>query len=355
MVEYMYNVQFPGLGINIKINPVAFTIGEFSVMWYGVIIAVGFLLAFIYAMSSCKKFNVDEDKFIDTVIVGIIGGIIGARAYYVIFDTSGQYIKDPLSALYIWEGGLAIYGGIIGGMLFGALMAKLRKINIPAILDIASLGFLIGQSIGRWGNFMNQEAFGQETNLPWGMISENTSIVANGPVHPCFLYESLWCLLGFILLHIFSRKYRQYDGQVFILYLMWYGLGRFFIEGLRTDSLITPIIPLRVSQVVAAATVIAGIILLIVFRKRTALSGCGLPKIMELNNIHDEVSAEMIDDNSSTIFENVENTDIDETKYADKKDTEEEVKNLGSTAEESSQEAEINQDSNNNDSTEDTE
>lgn len=125
---------------------------------------------------------------------------------------------------------------------------------------------------------MNQEAFGVETNLPWGMVSENTSRIASGPVHPCFLYESLWCLLGFVLLHIFSRKFRRYDGQVFLLYLVWYGTGRFFIEGLRTDSLITPLLPIRVSQLVAAVTVLTAVVLLILFRKKTSLVGCGSEK-----------------------------------------------------------------------------
>lgn len=298
----MYHVQFPGLGINLTINPTAFKIGNMTVQWYGVIIAVGFLLAFLYAMSSCKKFNMDDDKLLDAVIVGIIGGIIGARAYYVLFYTGDQYIKNPISALYIWEGGLGIYGGIIGGLICGALMAKFRKINVATVLDLASLGFLIGQSIGRWGNFVNQEAFGVETNLPWGMVSENTSRVASGPVHPCFLYESLWCLLGFILLHIFSRKLRRYDGQTFLLYLIWYGVGRFFIEGLRTDSLITPFLTIRVSQLVAAATVLTAVILLIVFRNRTSLVGCGSKKVMALNGVVDEVPEELIDDEPSTIF-----------------------------------------------------
>jgi phosphatidylglycerol---prolipoprotein diacylglyceryl transferase len=318
MVENMYHVQFPKLNINIDLNPRAFTIGSLSVQWYGVIIAVGFLLAFFYVMSCCKKFRMDEDKLLDSVIIGIIGGIIGARAYYVLFYTGDQYIKNPISALYIWEGGLGIYGGIIGGLLCGALVAKLHKINVATMLDLASLGFLIGQCIGRWGNFVNQEAFGVETNLPWGMVSENTAKVASGAVHPCFLYESLWCLLGFILLHIFSRKFRRYDGQVFILYLIWYGVGRFFIEGLRTDSLITPMLPIRVSQLVASIAVLTGIVLLIVFRNRTSLVGCGSKKIMELNQIVDDVPEEMIDDGTSTIFDSSETdaleNDLDSSK-----------------------------------------
>lgn len=303
----MYHVQFPGLGINITLNPIAFKIGSHPIAWYGIIIAAGFLLAFLYAMASCKKFRVDPDRFVDVVMVGIIFGVIGARLYYVLFDASDQYIKNPASIFYIWNGGLGIYGGIIGGLLFGSLMAKFRKLSIPAVLDLASLGFLIGQTIGRWGNFVNQEAFGTGTDLPWRMVSENTDLVSAGGVHPCFLYESLWCLLGFLLLHIFSRKYRRYDGQVFLLYILWYGVGRFFIEGLRTDSLITPVVPLRVSQVVAAAAVIASIVLLFVYRNRTVLTGCGSRKIMELNSIVDEIKPEEIDedyadDGTSTIF-----------------------------------------------------
>ncbi len=305
----MYNVQFPGLGINVTINPVAFKIAGHSFAWYGVIIATGFLLAFLYAMVSSKRFRVDQDKLVDVIIVGIIGGIIGARLYYVLFFAGDQYVQNPISILYIWEGGLGIYGGIIGGLLCGALIAKLHKLSVPAVLDIASLGFLIGQSIGRWGNFINQEAFGTETNLPWRMVSENT---ANVGVHPCFLYESLWCILGFALLHIFSRKFRRYDGQVFLIYMIWYGTGRFFIEGLRTDSLITPVIPLRISQVVAAVAVLASIVLLVVFRNRTALTGCGSAKIMELNSIVDEVPVaateeeEPVLEGESTIFANTE-------------------------------------------------
>ncbi|HEX2985955.1 MAG TPA: prolipoprotein diacylglyceryl transferase [Caproiciproducens sp.] len=298
----MHNVQFPGLGIHLQLNEVAFTIGNMTIKWYGVIIAVGFLLAFLYVMASCKKFNIDDDKVLDAIIAGIVGGVIGARAYYVLFYTGDQYIKNPISALYIWEGGLGIYGGIIGGVLCGTLVAKLRKINVATVLDLAALGFLIGQTIGRWGNFINQEAFGVETNLPWGMVSENTAKIANGPVHPCFLYESLWCLLGFILLHIFSRKFRRYDGQVFLLYLTWYGVGRFFIEGLRTDSLITPILPIRVSQLVAAITVLTSIVLLLVFRKRTSLMGSGSRKVMEMNAVVDDIPDELIDDGTSTIF-----------------------------------------------------
>ena len=292
-------VYFPDLGFDVQVNPTAFTLFGHSFQWYGIIIAVGFVLAFIYAMASCKKFRINQDKLLDAVIVGIIGGVIGARLYYVLFYPGDKYINDPLSALYIWEGGLGIYGGIIGGLLCGGLIAKWRKLSVPAVLDLASICFLIGQCIGRWGNFVNQEAFGSETTLPWGMASANTGWAT---VHPCFLYESLWCLLGFVLLHFFSRKLRRYDGQVFLLYLIWYGVGRFFIESLRTDSLYIPILPIKVSQVVAVLSVLAGVVLLIVFRNRTKLTGCGSKKIMELNAIVDEIPEEEIDDGKSTVL-----------------------------------------------------
>lgn len=277
-----YHVSFPKLGWSFDIHSTAFSIGSFEVKWYGIIIGFGFLLAFAYGMASCRKMKINAGKLLDAIILGLIFGIIGARLYYVLFFDGDKYIKDPLSILYIHEGGLGIYGGIIGGLLAGGITAKIKKLSVFAALDLASLGFLIGQAVGRWGNFVNQEAFGSETSLPWGMASENTG---NVPVHPCFFYEFLWCALGFILLHIFTRKFRRYDGQTFLLYMIWYGVGRFFIEALRTDSLIVPYLNMKVSQLVAVIAVLAGIVLLIVFRKCTKLSGCGAVAIMEKNGI----------------------------------------------------------------------
>ena len=176
----------------------------------------------------------------------------------------------------IKEGGLGIYGGIIGGMLCGGIVAKIRKMNLFAVLDVASLGYLIGQGVGRWGNFVNQEAFGCATDLPWGMYSDRTAAEVVGNVHPCFLYESILCLLGFVLLHLFTRHLRRYDGQTFLLYIIWYGVTRFFIEGLRTDSLLLPGIDLRVSQVLAAASALVAVVLLIVFRNCHKLTGLSL-------------------------------------------------------------------------------
>lgn len=305
-----HTISFPSLGWEFTVNPVAFSIGDFHVYWYGIIIAVGFLLALIYASFSCKKMHIDVNQLFDAVIVGLIVGVICARLFYVIFYPGDKYRENPLEIFQIHDGGLAIYGGIIGGLAAGALVAKARKMKVAAVLDLASLGFLIGQCVGRWGNFINQEAFGTATDLPWGMQSDATAqVVPGSPVHPCFLYESLLCLLGFILLHIFTRKYRRYDGQTFLLYIVWYGVVRFFIEGLRTDSLMIPGVELRVSQVIAAACVAVGVILLVVFRHKTSLSGCGDPQIMESIGLAEPTpqgetveEEEPEDDGPSTIF-----------------------------------------------------
>lgn len=306
-----YNVTFPHLGLEFNINPVAFSIGNFHVYWYGIIIAAGFLLALIYASFSCKKMNIDINRLFDVVIVGLIAGVIFARLFYVVFYPGDKYWKNPLEIFQIHDGGLAIYGGIIGAVVFGSLMAKLRKLKVTAVLDIAALGFLIGQCVGRWGNFINQEAFGSATELPWGMHSENTAAVVDGNVHPCFLYESLLCLLGFVLLHFFTRRFRRYDGQTFLLYIVWYSACRFFIEGLRTDSLIIPGTSLRVSQVIAAACVVAGIILLVLFRHRTSLTGCGDRRVMEAVGLV-ESTALPEDETPSTIFGDLPPEEIQE-------------------------------------------
>lgn len=276
-------VEFPGLGLSLKVNEVALQVTEgYSIRWYGVIIAFGYLLAIIYALRSADKMNINKNRLFDAVIAGTAGGIVFARLYYVVFyyDSTGhnRYFENPMEIFKIHDGGIAIYGGVIGALLVGGLVAKWRGLRVPAVLDLACLGFLIGQSVGRWGNFVNQECFGGPTDLPWRMVSDNTGGVG---VHPCFLYESLLCFLGFVLLHIFTRRYRRYDGQTFILYLVWYGLVRFFIEGTRTDSLVLFNGGPKVSQLVAAGCVVAGIAALIVLRHRNDLTGCGDRHVME--------------------------------------------------------------------------
>ncbi len=265
----MYHVSFPGLGINnLEINRVAFSIGSFNVYWYGVVIATGLLLAVIYAYVNADRYGVDRNKLFDCVIVGIITAVIGARVYYIAF-----YSGDWSTFFDIRDGGIAIYGAIIGALIGGLTMAKIRKHPFLPLLDVTMVGFLIGQALGRWGNFFNQEAFGYQTNSLFRMISENTYIDGqNVAVHPCFLYESVWCALGFLFLHIFNRKFQKYHGQVFYLYLVWYGFERMVVEGLRTDSLYLPFsvfgYDIRVSQALSVVLVVTGIILLIVNRKK---------------------------------------------------------------------------------------
>ncbi len=263
-----YNVKFPGLGLDFTLNPVAFEIGNFKVYWYGIIIATGLMLAILYAYKSAPRYNVDSSKLFNCVIVGIMTGIIGARLYFCLFKWD-YYVKNPLEIFSIHEGGLAIYGGIIGALLGGVTVAKIQKMKILPVLDITMMGFLLGQGIGRWGNFMNQEAYGSATDLPWAMVSEGTN---NMLVHPCFLYESLWCLLGFVLLHFYGKYKQKYSGQIFYMYLVWYGFERMIVEGLRTDSLYLPFqifgLDVRVSQLLSLVIFITGLILLIVNIKK---------------------------------------------------------------------------------------
>ncbi len=273
----MYTVSF--LGLTFELNPVALTIGSFEVYWYGVIIATGFLAAMIYAFRRADEFGIRTDPMIDVILIGTVGAIICARAYYVL--TSLNKFSSFAEALDIRDGGIAIYGGLIGAFLCGGLACKWRKIHPLDMFDLASLGFLVGQGVGRWGNFMNQEAFGSNTTLPWGMYSNGThdylasvqsELAAQGvtvdpslPVHPCFLYESIWCMVGFVLIHHLS-KHRHFKGETLLQYIIWYGFGRFFIEQVRTDSLF--IGSFKISQLVAAACVIIGLAVLITVRVR---------------------------------------------------------------------------------------
>ncbi len=247
-------LSFPGLGIGeFKINSVAFTLFGKEVAWYGVIITLGIVLACLYVMYRTKQNGISEDDVLDLALFVVPIGIVCARLYYVIFEWD-RY--DSLwDVIAIWNGGLAIYGGIIGGGLTAFFVAKYKKIDVLLLLDILAPAVLIGQILGRWGNFMNAEAYGSITDLPWRMgIHTYAGAVY---VHPTFLYESLWNVLGFIILNIFFKK-KQYNGQIFYGYIAWYGSGRFFIEGLRADSLYLWGTSIRASQLVAALCVLAG-------------------------------------------------------------------------------------------------
>lgn len=261
----MHTVCFPKLGLEFHLNPVVFSIGDFQLNWYGVLIGVGILLAMWMGFSNCKRFGIIGDKLVDVVLAGIIGGIVGARLYYVAFRWEDY--KDDLSLIFrTWEGGLAIYGGIIGAILALWIRCRMKGWSIFPALDVMSFGLFIGQSIGRWGNFFNREAFGYETDIFCRMgLTLNGSTVY---VHPTFLYESLWNAVGFVAMHFYSKRHRKYKGQFFLLYVFWYGLGRAMIEGLRSDSLWLIPDVIRVSQLLAAATCVAALALLIINSRR---------------------------------------------------------------------------------------
>ena len=264
-------IRFPGLGLSFDPpTDLPFTVFGHDIKWYGVVIAIGFLLAVTYGLVHCEKFGFSRDDLIDVVIISAPVGIICARLYFCFFYNAAYYLEHPIEILFIWNGGLAIYGGIIGGLVTAAIVAHVKKIRSLAILDLASIGFPLAQAIGRWGNFFNREAFGAVTDSFLRMeIATNSAVNDWDPihgtmtaVHPCFLYECAWNLIGFGLLHLISKK-RKFDGQIFLLYVIWYGIGRFLIEGLRTDSLLLPGTSLRVSQMIAAASALVGITLLV--------------------------------------------------------------------------------------------
>ena len=287
MEQTLTIVSFPGLGLEFDVNRVAFEIGSIPVYWYGILIALGFMLAILYTSKRAKQFGVDADRMLDVIMGGAIGGIIGARAYFVLlrWDYYGQNLDQIINTR---SGGMAIYGGIIGGLLVGLLMCKIRKVKALPMVDLVAGGFFIGQAIGRWGNFVNIEAFGGNTSLPWGMASETITsyltqheeelealgmnIDPNMPVHPTFLYESIWCLLGFLFIAWYTKR-RKFDGELILIYMMWYGAGRAVIEGLRTDSLMIPNTSLRASQILAIAMVVVAAVIWAVKTAKVKKSG----------------------------------------------------------------------------------
>ena len=269
------HVQFPNLGIEVTINRVAFSVFGIDIYWYGIIFAFTIIRGASVALYLGKKLGINDDDFIDIIMLGTVFGIIGARAYYVAFAPfEYETLWDMIN---LRDGGIGIYGGLIAGLVSGWFLCKWKKINFFDAADCIFTGFLFGQTFGRWANFMNQEAFGTNTDGLFGMISESTTrylarvapslaqqgitVDPNMPVHPTFLYESVWCAIGFIILyrHFKNRKFR---GEMLCMSGAWYGFGRFFIEGLRTDSLATNG-GLRTSQIIAVVTVAAAVIFIV--------------------------------------------------------------------------------------------
>lgn len=260
-------------GIHLTLKPIAFTLpigNGWDIYWYGIIIAIGFMLAIIYGIKNADRFGVNVDKMLDVVIVTTPVSILCARTYYVIFDgVKCESISDFFGfGSSNGFSGIAIYGAVIGAFLCGAIMCLVRKIKILDMFDLAATAFLIGQGIGRWGNFVNQEAFGTLTGSSWwGMQSVNTIAVVGkeGMVHPCFLYESIWCIAGFFVLNHFSKQ-RHFSGEITLMYCVWYGFERSIVENLRTDSLM--IGNIRVSVLVSVVICLSAAITLFAVRKR---------------------------------------------------------------------------------------
>ena len=260
-------ISFPMLGDWSVNPPYSFTVFGFEIYFYGVIIAAAFILAALFCARKAAEFGLTSDDLFDLVIWLIPACIIGARLYYVLFKLD-YFIANPSKIFSVRDGGLAIYGGIIAGVITGIIWSRMKKIPVFAVGDLAAFGLLIGQAVGRWGNFINREAFGAETDVfcRMGLTMPGQETLY---VHPTFLYESLWNLAGLIILCVLSKLgKRKYDGQFFWSYILWYGLGRAWIEGLRTDSLYIGSTDIRVSQLLAAVSALAALIVLIVNAKK---------------------------------------------------------------------------------------
>lgn len=272
-------IDFPNIGIHLKSVGDHITIFGFDIAFYGMIIGLGILTGLLIAAAEAKRSGQNPEDYFDLAIYAVIFSIIGARLYYVAFSWD-MYKDDLLSILNIRQGGLAIYGGVIAAVITVFVFARVKKMSATLILDTAGLGLVAGQMIGRWGNFFNREAFGEYTNsflamrLPVDSVrgSDITELMRKNmetvkgvsyiQVHPTFLYESLWCLMVLIIMLIY-RKHKKFNGEVFLVYLLGYGLGRFWIEGLRTDQLLIPKIGLPVSQILAGVLVVVSLALII--------------------------------------------------------------------------------------------
>ena len=277
-------IEFPNLGIYLENVGKAVTVFNFDIAYYGITIGIGMLMGILIASRQAKRVGVNPEHIVDLAMYGIIFGIIGARIYYVVFSWD-MYKDDPLSVFNLREGGLAIYGGVIAAIITVIIFGKVKKISAPLLFDAAGPGLILGQAIGRWGNFFNREAFGEYTDnllamrIPIDAVrkSDVTELMREHiqtidgvdfiQVHPTYLYESFWCLMILVIMLVFT-KYKKFDGEVFLIYLVGYGLGRVWIEGLRTDQLLLPVVGLPVSQLLAGLLIVGSLSAIVVIRMR---------------------------------------------------------------------------------------
>ena len=281
-------INFPNLGIYLDHVGKNISIFGFSIAYYGIVIVTGMMIAIWIAQREAKRTGQNPEQYLDLAMIGIAAGILGARIYYVIF--AWDYYKDDLLSIFHFrQGGLAIYGGIIGACIAVVIYSRKKKQNFGLLMDTASMSIVFGQIMGRWGNFFNREAFGDYTNnlfamqLPVSAVRANEItqkmwdhvVTVNGveyiQVHPTFLYESLWNV-GVLLFLFWFRKRKKFNGEVFLMYLIGYGLGRIWIEGLRTDQLLLPVVGLPVSQLLSGCLVV-GCTILVVWKRKKLSSG----------------------------------------------------------------------------------
>ena len=276
-------IDFPNLGIHLENVGKTLTIAGFDIAYYGIAIGIGIMAGIFIAMHEAKRTGQNPDIYLDVAMYGVVFGIIGARIYYVAFSWD-MYKDDLLSILNLRQGGLAIYGGVIAAIITVFVFSAIKKISPGLVLDTAGMGLVLGQAFGRWGNFFNREAFGEYTDdifamrLPTDAVrkSDITEMMWNNiervngtntiQVHPTFFYESMWCLMVLVIMMIYARRFKKFNGEVFLVYLGGYGIGRFWIEALRTDQLLLPVVGLPVSRVLAGVLVIMSVVSIISVR-----------------------------------------------------------------------------------------
>ena len=326
-------VSFPNIGLEFTLDRVAFTVFGYKIYWYAIIITLGIILAVAYIIWRAKQENISTDTVMDYTIFTVVFAVIGARLYYVL--TTLDQIDSFWDVFDIRGGGMAIYGSIIGGALTIFVISRIKRMNVLQMFDIVSPAVMIGQIVGRWGNFMNAEAYGSNTvyeffgksfnitgaeKLPWAMhidkINEAGAVYSSVDCQPTFLYESLWNLFGFILINVFYKK-KKYNGQIFFAYIAWYGLGRMFIEGMRSDSLYVG--KIKISQLIALLCFVVGTVVLILGKRALKEKAfAGVAKTDEQESVSDTEPAivtEPVSDESEkdeAVAEEAETTEKEE-------------------------------------------
>ena len=323
-------ITFPLFGENFVLDLSRyFTIFGFNIYYYGLFIVAGYSLAGVYLIKRKRLFGLTQDNIYDLVILAILFGLVGARLYYMIFNFDRFFAPGQWGNIIRFrDGGLAVYGGIIASGLAFIAYSRIKKLPLGSLLDAAGFGLFIGQAIGRWGNFINREAFGVETDLPWKMGLTSAAGVTRY-YHPAFLYESFWNAAGLLIMHIFSKKSRtKYPGQYFLFYVAWYGLGRFMIEGLRTDSLLIPGTELRASQWLAAISFVAAIAILIYNHVRGK----------ETAPVYGEDAEDLEDDEYAEELAELDGTSLSDVNKESKDEADEETENEDTESEDTESE-----------------